>query len=161
MKPTLVADEMFPEGANFMELDEVKLELVLSVISVIIFDFNSQPGSGSGLLMDLAANEKDVHADFFNGKLSVKCFFLDCGSLNLLLRFQSKSITLIVFWNVTRLQLYMYSHYIDVDYCYNSMYLNVNLLLFKGILYLFRTLQFKIDFVIHLHRFNEKLRTFV
>lgn len=23
MKPTLVADEMFPEGANFMELDEV------------------------------------------------------------------------------------------------------------------------------------------
>lgn len=24
MKPTLVADEMFPEGANFMELDEVE-----------------------------------------------------------------------------------------------------------------------------------------
>lgn len=47
MKPPLVADEMFPEGPNFMELDE--------------------PG-GSGLLMDLAANEKDVHADFFNGK---------------------------------------------------------------------------------------------
>ncbi|KAG4071812.1 hypothetical protein HA402_005973 [Bradysia odoriphaga] len=46
MKPTLAADEMFPEGANFMDLDE--------------------PGSGSGLLMDLAANEKDVHSDFFN-----------------------------------------------------------------------------------------------
>lgn len=27
MKPTLVADEMFPEGANFMELDEVKLDI--------------------------------------------------------------------------------------------------------------------------------------
>lgn len=24
MKPTLVADEMFPEGANFMDLDEVR-----------------------------------------------------------------------------------------------------------------------------------------
>jgi len=47
MKPTLVAvDEMFPEGANFMELDE--------------------PTGPSGLLLDLAANDKDVHADFYN-----------------------------------------------------------------------------------------------
>ncbi|XP_031616761.1 COP9 signalosome complex subunit 9, partial [Contarinia nasturtii] len=47
MKPTIVADEMFPEhGGPFMELDEA--------------------GGSSGLLMDLAANEKDVHADFFN-----------------------------------------------------------------------------------------------
>lgn len=47
MKPIVVADEMFPEGAGpFMELDEA--------------------GGSSGLLMDLAANEKDVHADFFN-----------------------------------------------------------------------------------------------
>lgn len=28
-----------------------------------------QAGSSGGLLMDLAANEKSVHADFFNGKL--------------------------------------------------------------------------------------------
>jgi hypothetical protein len=27
----------------------------------------SQAGGSSGLLMDLAANEKAVHADFFNG----------------------------------------------------------------------------------------------
>lgn len=27
-----------------------------------------QAGGSSGLLMDLAANEKSVHADFFNGK---------------------------------------------------------------------------------------------
>lgn len=35
-----------------------------------------QAGGSSGLLMDLAANEKDVHADFFNGKklMSSKCF---------------------------------------------------------------------------------------
>ncbi|KAJ6645557.1 COP9 signalosome complex subunit 9 [Pseudolycoriella hygida] len=58
MKPTLVADEMFPEGANFMDLDE--------------------PGAGSGLLMDLAANEKDVHADFYNNLRPERpCGFLD------------------------------------------------------------------------------------
>nr|AGM32136.1 hypothetical protein [Coptotermes formosanus] len=47
MKPTVVADEMFPEGAGpYMDLEEA--------------------GGSSGLLMDLAANEKAVHADFFN-----------------------------------------------------------------------------------------------
>nr|XP_024219044.1 COP9 signalosome complex subunit 9 [Halyomorpha halys] len=47
MKPTLVADEMFPEGAGpYMELEE--------------------GGGSSGLLMDLATNEKAVHPDFFN-----------------------------------------------------------------------------------------------
>ncbi|XP_021927754.1 COP9 signalosome complex subunit 9 isoform X2 [Zootermopsis nevadensis] len=47
MKPTVVADEMFPEGAGpYMDLEEV--------------------GGSSGLLMDLAANEKAVHAEFFN-----------------------------------------------------------------------------------------------
>ncbi|XP_072767851.1 COP9 signalosome complex subunit 9 isoform X2 [Anoplolepis gracilipes] len=46
MKPTLVADEMFPEGAGpYVELDEV---------------------GGSRLLVDLTASEKAVHADFFN-----------------------------------------------------------------------------------------------
>ncbi|NWU95139.1 CSN9 protein, partial [Upupa epops] len=48
MKPAV--DEMFPEGAGpYVDLDEV-------------------PGGGgsTGLLMDLAANEKAVHADFFN-----------------------------------------------------------------------------------------------
>jgi hypothetical protein len=49
MKPALVADEMFPEGAGpYMDVDDFQ-------------------GSGSNsLLMDLAANEKSVHADFFN-----------------------------------------------------------------------------------------------
>lgn len=46
MKPTLVADEMFPEGAgSYIELEEV---------------------GGSRLLVDLTASEKAVHADFFN-----------------------------------------------------------------------------------------------
>ncbi|XP_053268327.1 COP9 signalosome complex subunit 9 [Pleuronectes platessa] len=45
MKP--VVDEMFPEGAGpYVDLDEA--------------------GGSSGLLMDLAANEKAVHSDFFN-----------------------------------------------------------------------------------------------
>lgn len=44
MKPTPVADEMFPEGAGpYMDLEE----------------------TASSLLTDLAA-EKAVHADFFN-----------------------------------------------------------------------------------------------
>lgn len=47
MKPSMVADEMFPEGAGpYMDLDE--------------------PGGSGGLLMDLTANEKAVHADFHN-----------------------------------------------------------------------------------------------
>lgn len=47
MKPAVVVDEMFPEGAGpYMELEE--------------------GGSASGMLMDLAANEKCVHLDFFN-----------------------------------------------------------------------------------------------
>uniref|UniRef100_A0A7N4PRT4 COP9 signalosome complex subunit 9 n=1 Tax=Sarcophilus harrisii TaxID=9305 RepID=A0A7N4PRT4_SARHA len=52
MKPAV--DEMFPEGAGpYVDLDEA--------------------GGSTGLLMDLAANEKAVHADFFNGKDA------DCG----------------------------------------------------------------------------------
>uniref|UniRef100_A0A672ZIJ1 COP9 signalosome complex subunit 9 n=1 Tax=Sphaeramia orbicularis TaxID=375764 RepID=A0A672ZIJ1_9TELE len=48
MKPAV--DEMFPEGAGpYVDLDEA--------------------GGSSGLLMDLAANEKAVHSDFFNGEL--------------------------------------------------------------------------------------------
>lgn len=47
MKPTVVADEMFPEGIGpFMDLDEV--------------------ASGSALAIDLTQNEKLVHNDFFN-----------------------------------------------------------------------------------------------
>lgn len=43
----VVKDEMFPEGAGpYVDLDEA--------------------GGSTGLLMDLAANEKAVHADFFN-----------------------------------------------------------------------------------------------
>ncbi|CAG5867007.1 unnamed protein product, partial [Menidia menidia] len=49
MKPAV--DEMFPEGAGpYVDLDEA--------------------GGSSGLLMDLAANEKAVHSDFFNGEIS-------------------------------------------------------------------------------------------
>ncbi|XP_076255070.1 COP9 signalosome complex subunit 9 [Rhynchophorus ferrugineus] len=47
MKPTVVADEMFPEGAGpYMEFDEA--------------------GGSAALLMDITTIEKVVHADFFN-----------------------------------------------------------------------------------------------
>lgn len=79
MKPTVVADEMFPEGAGpFMELDEVwvvlKNKSTLDVVVMYELECNwlyfiLQAGGSSGLLMDLAANEKDVHADFFNGTI--------------------------------------------------------------------------------------------
>ncbi|XP_023303712.2 COP9 signalosome complex subunit 9 [Lucilia cuprina] len=46
MKPTLAADEMFPEGAGYMDMEE--------------------SGGSSAILMDLASNEKHVHADFYN-----------------------------------------------------------------------------------------------
>jgi len=47
MKPSIVADEMFPEGAGpYMDIEEA--------------------GGSSALLMDLAANEKSVHGDFYN-----------------------------------------------------------------------------------------------
>uniref|UniRef100_A0A8C5HDI2 COP9 signalosome complex subunit 9 n=1 Tax=Gouania willdenowi TaxID=441366 RepID=A0A8C5HDI2_GOUWI len=53
MKPAV--DEMFPEGAGpYVDLDEA--------------------GGSSGLLMDLAANEKAVHSDFFNGKTKILSF---------------------------------------------------------------------------------------
>ncbi|KAL7374144.1 hypothetical protein ABVT39_022821 [Epinephelus coioides] len=51
MKPAV--DEMFPEGAGpYVDLDEA--------------------GGSSGLLMDLAANEKAVHSDFFNAGESIR-----------------------------------------------------------------------------------------
>lgn len=48
MKPAVVAqDEMFPDGdAGWMEMDEA--------------------ASGGGMLIELAANERAVHGDFFN-----------------------------------------------------------------------------------------------
>ncbi|XP_063235263.1 COP9 signalosome complex subunit 9 [Bacillus rossius redtenbacheri] len=47
MKPTIAVDEMFPEGAGpYAEMEEAE--------------------GSCRLLMDLAANEKAVHADFFN-----------------------------------------------------------------------------------------------
>jgi len=49
MKPVVVVDEMFPEGAGpYMDVDDY------------------QPGGSNSLLMDLAASEKSVHADFMN-----------------------------------------------------------------------------------------------
>ena len=35
-----------------------------------------QAGGSSALLMDLAANEKSVHSDFFNGQLMTICITL-------------------------------------------------------------------------------------
>uniref|UniRef100_A0A8C3DX07 COP9 signalosome complex subunit 9 n=1 Tax=Corvus moneduloides TaxID=1196302 RepID=A0A8C3DX07_CORMO len=61
MKPAV--DEMFPEGAGpYVDLDEA--------------------GGSTGLLMDLAANEKAVHADFFN-ELFPKYLSLHSVSLRL------------------------------------------------------------------------------
>jgi hypothetical protein len=49
MKGGIVADEMFPEGAGpYMDIDEVNA------------------GGSCALMMDLAASEKSVHADFLN-----------------------------------------------------------------------------------------------
>ncbi|KYM79628.1 hypothetical protein ALC53_09936 [Atta colombica] len=56
MKPTLVADEMFPEGAGpYVELEEVMLCM-----------YSSDEVGGSRLLVDLTASEKAVHSEFFN-----------------------------------------------------------------------------------------------
>ncbi|PIK44239.1 Myeloma-overexpressed 2 protein [Apostichopus japonicus] len=47
MRPAVVVDEMFPEGpGSSIDLEEA--------------------GGASGMMMDLAANEKAVHSDFFN-----------------------------------------------------------------------------------------------
>ncbi|KPJ15149.1 Myeloma-overexpressed gene 2 protein-like [Papilio machaon] len=67
MKPTIAADEMFPEGVGpYMDLEEA--------------------GGPSNLLMDLAANEKAIHADFFNDERAMphdkwtKCQIGNCDS---------------------------------------------------------------------------------
>lgn len=71
MKPAVVADEMFPEGAGpYMDLEEVSNKMGKSVDKFYIIctiQMCLQAGGSSGLLMDLTANEKAVHADFFNG----------------------------------------------------------------------------------------------
>ncbi|XP_030372110.1 COP9 signalosome complex subunit 9 homolog [Scaptodrosophila lebanonensis] len=46
LKPSLAVDEMFPEGAGYMDMEE--------------------SGSATGMMMDLPTNEKHVHADFYN-----------------------------------------------------------------------------------------------
>lgn len=48
MKPHVVVDEMFPEGA-YSDMDEVSVGT-----------------SSSTQMMDIAANEKSLHADFYN-----------------------------------------------------------------------------------------------
>ncbi|XP_014402348.1 PREDICTED: myeloma-overexpressed gene 2 protein isoform X1 [Myotis brandtii] len=70
MKPAV--DEMFPEGAGpYVDLDEA--------------------GGSTGLLMDLAANEKAVHSDFFNGACHYKeLLSLVSGSYDVIL-----SVTLV------------------------------------------------------------------
>lgn len=50
-----------------MRYPKKKVESCTNPIKTIFF-FNFKAGGSSGILMDLAANEKDVHADFFNGK---------------------------------------------------------------------------------------------
>lgn len=103
MKPTVAADEMFPEGVGpWMDLEEVcfvnhickllcytfvvplccivhdkvifcrKLEVAPLIATLYVHNcFHNisllQAGGPSNLLMDLAANEKAVHAGFFNG----------------------------------------------------------------------------------------------
>lgn len=48
--------------------------------------------SGSGLCLDIAASEKDVHADFFNGEIdshAEPCFHLENSfSIDFLLEFE-------------------------------------------------------------------------
>lgn len=81
MKPAV--DEMFPEGAGpYVDLDEVRWGGVGGAACEVggwqgraarprpgrSQRLLSQAGGSTGLLMDLAANEKAVHADFFNGK---------------------------------------------------------------------------------------------
>ncbi|KQK74796.1 mCG20113, isoform CRA c [Amazona aestiva] len=71
MKPAV--DEMFPEGAGpYVDLDEA--------------------GGSTGLLMDLAANEKAVHADFFNGHLPA----LAISFIELRFRFLLRKLTPLV-----------------------------------------------------------------
>lgn len=80
MKPTVVVDEMFPEGAGpYMELEEVcKIKIITDLVgkSLYALIFYQAGASSAGILMDLAANEKDVHSDFFNGKTIIKLIFL-------------------------------------------------------------------------------------
>ncbi|NWT71214.1 CSN9 protein, partial [Prunella himalayana] len=71
MKPAV--DEMFPEGAGpYVDLDEVRRALRCRGRGAAVPRCGgaqrllSQAGGSTGLLMDLAANEKAVHADFFN-----------------------------------------------------------------------------------------------
>lgn len=75
MKPAIVADEMFPEGAGpYMDLEEVCNAFIsLATVSNLTF---LQAGGSSGLLIDLTANEKAVHADFFNGNQFLKWILL-------------------------------------------------------------------------------------
>lgn len=68
MKP-IAADEMFPEG---IDIEDVSTQLIkrsttdLFTFSKFILIFQS---GNSGIMLDLAASEKDVHADFFNGNV--------------------------------------------------------------------------------------------
>lgn len=68
MKP-IAADEMFPEG---IDIEDVSIQLGRAAFpamftSVEIFVVIFQSGN-SGIMLDLAASEKDVHVDFYNGK---------------------------------------------------------------------------------------------
>lgn len=94
MKPTPVADEMFPEGAGpYMDLEEVNFaprskqnanHTLLCLFSFqhenFIIKLFFKAGGSNSLIMDLAANEKAVHADFFNGS---KTFILKYNIDNL------------------------------------------------------------------------------
>lgn len=50
-----------------MKLDWATMEITNFNVQLILC-FILQAGGTAGLLMDLAANEKAVHADFFNGQ---------------------------------------------------------------------------------------------
>lgn len=65
MKP-IVADEMFPEGIDIEEVSWNDRARSLKEFPISIL-FQS---GNSGIMLDLAASEKDVHSDFYNGMIA-------------------------------------------------------------------------------------------
>jgi hypothetical protein len=66
MKP-LVADEMFPEGIDIEDVSLSRFHLKSRLFTFPRNNFQSG-NSSTGIMLDLAASEKDVHADFYNGE---------------------------------------------------------------------------------------------
>lgn len=54
---------LFDKSSPFSEISLLYISIFYLTFFLLIF----QAGGASGMMMDLAANEKAVHADFFNG----------------------------------------------------------------------------------------------